>query len=102
MTISKPSIAVGFILRNLLFQAPLLLLMLVIFSGPVSASMKCGTNLISDGRSPGQSKVEVLQKCGKPYSQSGNIWIYVKGRSIYRLRFSDLSGLVSIRREIVR
>jgi len=103
MTIKNPTIANKVISRNLFIQALILLLMLVIFSGSASAdSIRCGTNLITDGLKPGPSKIQVKRKCGEPYSESGNRWVYVKGRSVYRLRFSDVSGLVSIRREIER
>ena len=79
------------------------LTLLVLFSESVWAgSMRCGTYLISDGKKPGPSKAEVKRKCGYPYSESGNRWIYYKGSSVYRLRFSEVSGLVSVKREIRR
>ena len=79
-----------------------LVLLLVLISSQSVYAMRCGTHLISVGQSPGHSKAEVYNKCGPPYSESGNYWIYMKKNSVYRLRFSDLSGLISMQREIVR
>ena len=92
------SISIG-----LVIQVIVLLMIFALFSESVWAgSMKCGTHLISDGLKPGPSKAQVKRKCGRPYLESGNYWVYYKGRSIYRLRFSEPSGLVSIKREIER
>ena len=91
------------ILRSSVSYFLMFLILLVLFSESVWAgSMRCGTHLITDGKKPGPSKAEVKRKCGYPYSESGNRWIYYKGRSVYRLRFSEVSGLVSIKREIER
>ncbi len=88
---------------GLVIQTLVLLMVFALFSESAWAgSMKCGTYLISDGSNPGPSKVQVRRKCGTPYSESGNRWVYYKGRSVYRLRFSDASGLVSLKREIER
>ncbi len=88
------------------FSVIFLMLLFAFFSESLWAAMRCGTHLITDGKSPGPSEIEVMRKCGEPYSRSysrsGNSWIYVKGGSTYRLRFSENSGLVSIKREIER
>lgn len=83
------------------FSCVLMLWMLFIQSAS-AGSMRCGTHVISDGLSPGPSKAQVKRKCGRPYLESGNRWVYYKGQSIYRLRFTDASGLISIKREIER
>jgi hypothetical protein len=88
--------------RHFVLYASLLMLMAFALFSESAWAMRCGTHLITAGRSPGPSQIEVLQKCGEPYSQSGNRWIYVKGQSIYRLLFSEISGLVSIKQEITR
>ncbi len=91
------------ILLGLVIQTIVLLMVFALFSESAWAeSMKCGTHIISDGLKPGPSKAQVKRKCGRPYLESGNHWVYYKGRSVYRLRFSEPSGLVSIRREIER
>ncbi len=88
---------------GLVIQTIVLLMVFALFSESAWAeSMKCGTHIISDGLKPGPSKAQVKRKCGRPYLESGNHWVYYKGRSVYRLRFSEPSGLVSIRREIER
>ena len=84
------------------FGVMFLMLLFAFFSQSAWAAMRCGTHLITAGKKPGPSEIDVMRKCGEPYSRSGNKWIYVKGRSIYRLRFSENSGLISIKREIER
>ena len=74
----------------------------LILTQTASASMRCGNHLITQGQRIGESKAAVYKKCGAPYKQAGNNWIYIKGNSVYRLRFSENSGLSSIKREIVR
>ena len=90
--------------KHLTSQATLLLFLLIVVCSQSAYAMRCGTHLISAGRSNGHSKDDVIKKCGAPYSQTGNYWIYMKGNSVYRLRFSDTStsGLISLKREIVR
>ena len=66
-------------------------------------AMRCGKNVISAGRSPGLSMEEVRKKCGAPYAESEFNWIYMKRKTVYKLRFSNVNGdLISINREIVR
>ena len=77
-------------------------LTLLILTQSVHASMRCGTHVISEGKRKGHLPAEVQKKCGPPHSKAGNSWMYIKGNSVYRLRFSENSGLVSIQREIAR
>ena len=84
-------------IRSLFCMAVIFLL-----SNTAFASMKCGVHLITAGKSPGHSKYEVEKKCGTPYSKSGNSWLYVKGNTIYRLRFGENSGLKTIHKELSR
>jgi hypothetical protein len=85
------------------FLSAILFVAFLFCAQSASANMRCGTHLIQDGRSPGTLQVEVLRKCGRPYSQYGNTWIYVQsGGSVYRLRFTGNGDLISITREIVR
>lgn len=65
------------------------------------ASMRCGTSLITAGGRSRMTHAEVERLCGAPYSKSGGTWIYYKGSSVYRLKFSD-SGLREIYREMKR
>jgi hypothetical protein len=90
--------------KHLTSQAVLLLFLLIVVCSQSAYAMRCGTHLISAGRSNGISKDDVIRKCGAPYSQSGNYWIYMKGNSVYRLRFSETStsGLIYLKREIDR
>ena len=95
--IYKP-VSFGFVFQTIILLIVFALLCEFAWAG----SMKCGTYLITDNKKPGPSKGEVRRKCGVPYSESGNRWVYYKGRSVYRLRFSEVSGLVSLKREIER
>ena len=62
------------------------------YLSPVWAdSMRCGTRLLSDGKTPGATMAEVLQKCGEPYSTYRNNWLYFKGNSVYRVYFNNSS-----------
>ena len=92
----------SFLLCLLIQNCMLVLLFSLLSSTAWAGSMRCGTNLITDNKRPGPSKAKVRRVCGAPYSESGNRWVYYKGRSVYRLRFSETSGLVSINREIER
>ena len=103
MKITKQLFIYRLLLSKYVSTTLLTFVVIVLFSEAVWAgSMKCGTHLITDGKKPGPSKAEVKRKCGYPYSESGNRWIYYKGRSVYRLRFSEVTGLVSVNREIRR
>ena len=88
---------------GLITKASIIFVLIAFLSNSAFAGdMRCGTHLISDNKRPGPSKAKVKRVCGAPYSESGNRWVYYKGRSVYRLRFSETSGLVSIKREIER
>ena len=88
--------------RRQILPVSVLLILSAFFSESVHA-MRCGKNVISAGRSPGLSMEEIRKKCGAPYAESGLNWIYMKHKTVYKLRFSNVNGdLISINREIVR
>ena len=66
----------------------------------LAGSMKCGGTLIDDDRTSGQSRSEVVRKCGTPESSSGNNVYYKKHNVKYRLHFNDSQELESITEEI--
>ncbi len=65
-------------------------------------SMRCGTRLVSDGKMPGATMSEVLDKCGEPYATHRNKWLYYKGDSVYRVYFNTNGEVRRIQREITR
>lgn len=86
--------------KNYLNVASLILIFFLLCE-IASASMRCGTNLITAGQRNRTSQAEVVKKCGTPYSKSGNSWIYIKGNQVYRLKFTE-GGLREIFRELKR
>lgn len=67
-----------------------------------AASMRCGSRLLSDGKVPGPTMPEVLQRCGEPYLEHQNQWLYVRGDAVYRVYFNANGELSRIKHEIAR
>lgn len=59
-------------------------------------AMSCGTHMIEDGQSPGQSRSDVEKQCGAPERSSGNNLYYRIDDATYRLHFNDGDELESI------
>ena len=65
-----------------------------------AGSIRCGTHLIDDGESSGQSRAEVKKKCGTPDSSSGDSLHYKIMNVTYKLHFNASDELTSITEEI--
>jgi len=69
------------------------------FGTAAAGTMQCGTHLIEDGQVPGQSRLEIRQKCGAPENGDGDNVYYTRGNVSYRLHFNDNDELESITTE---
>jgi len=65
-----------------------------------AGTMTCGTHMIQDDQTPGQSRSDIEGKCGAPESSSGDDMYYKKGNVMYRLHFNDGNELESITEEV--
>lgn len=63
-------------------------------------SMRCGTHVIQDDQTHGQSRSDVENKCGKPQRVSGDSMFYIIDNVTYRLDFNDNDELESIIEEL--
>ena len=74
---------------------------LMVFSINTSAgTIRCGGAIIDDGDRGGISKQDIEKKCGQPYSQYGNSWIYsLPNGTVTRIRFKDNGEVSSITNE---
>lgn len=78
------------------------LVFMILSDGARAASMRCGSDLIVDGRNT--TKYKVLKTCGQPNfkdapTESGrsyNVWFYQKGDFVYRIQFNGLGVVESI------
>ncbi|WP_455223232.1 hypothetical protein [Kaarinaea lacus] len=65
-----------------------------------AGSIRCGGTIIDDGDRRGITKQEIEKKCGQPYSQYGNGWIYsMPNGTVVRIRFKDNGEVSSITNE---
>ena len=71
-------------------------LFILVSHAATAGAMKCGTHLIEDGQSPGQSRTDIEEQCGPPERSAGNILHYMIGDVMYRLQFNDAGELESI------
>ena len=86
----------GTLRHSKMFEAVLMILLLVAAHSSFADSIRCGTHLISTSRS-GPGKYEVLKKCGEPDERRGYTWIYKQGRMIRELTFAANGRLDSVR-----
>lgn len=69
-------------------------------STALAGTMVCGTHEIEDGQSPGQTRVEIEEKCGTPKSSYGDDVTYEIDNVNYQLHFNDNGELESITEEV--
>lgn len=70
------------------------------FSGTAFAgSIRCGTELIEDDQTVPVSRAFVLEKCGPPDNEYGEVIVYKRGHSRYALRFNSDGRLQEITEE---
>ena len=65
----------------------------------LAGSIRCGTNLIQDDQIEPVSRGFVLEKCGPPHDQYGEVLIYKRGNSRFALRFNAEGQLQEIEEE---
>jgi hypothetical protein len=66
-------------------------------SAMVSASnMNCGTHIIEDSEQQGQSREEIIEKCGSPQKEVYGELFYEKNGVTYQLRFNGNDELETI------
>jgi hypothetical protein len=64
-----------------------------------AGSIRCGTHLIQDDQIEPVSRGFVLEKCGPPHDQYGEVLIYKRGNSRIALRFNANGQLQEIEEE---
>ena len=65
----------------------------------LAGSIRCGTDLIQDDQIEPVSRGFVLEKCGPPHDQYGEVLIYKHGNSRFALRFNADGQLQEISEE---
>jgi hypothetical protein len=68
----------------------------------LAGQMRCKGRIIKDGKKPGATMAEVLHRCGQPYDEYRNQWLYVKGDAVHRVYFNERGELRRIQSEILR
>jgi|OpeIllAssembly_1097287.scaffolds.fasta_scaffold125506_2 hypothetical protein len=64
-----------------------------------AGSIRCGTDLIEDDQVAPASRGFVLEKCGPPDDQYGDVLIYKRGHTRFALRFDAEGRLQEIAEE---
>jgi len=82
-----------------LIQLLIIALLCFTFGTASATSMMCGSHLIDEGQRDGQSREEIIKKCGPPKAHSEYNMIYKKGPDTYRLHFNAADELESITEE---
>ena len=72
--LSRLTIMLGLIAASLLITTPAL-----------AQSLRCGAKLVTKG----DTKSEVLSKCGPPTGEGERVWTYERGGKATKLRFAD-------------
>jgi hypothetical protein len=58
--------------------------------------LRCGTYLVGEGA----LREEVLAKCGEPYSDYGDYWLYRRRNVIYRFFFDSRGTVRTVERDM--
>ncbi len=73
------------ILSRLTIMLVLIAASLLITTPALAQSLRCGAKLVMKG----DTKSEVLSKCGPPTEKGERAWIYEQGEKSTKLRFTD-------------
>jgi hypothetical protein len=82
---------------------PIFAIAALLLAGTAQAgTLRCGNAFITDDQPDGQSRQQVLAKCGEPTNRDGDDWYYDRadvGQGTYVLHFNDSGELESIEQQ---